>query len=196
MSELVVDSTRLPTAVEVNAQFVLTTETTISPSYNGFETLYAKRRPRVEAMITFGPEYADDIIALYRSQIGPKYAFTVRDWSDYQIADQVLAPLTDGTYPIVKTYGNVVRSAERRIVLPDPTTIEVDIDGVPSVSGDWTLLDNGIIQPNIDFSGSQITITCEFFIPMRFAEDQLTLTMPASFTRVSTMKLIEMLPDL
>jgi uncharacterized protein (TIGR02217 family) len=172
---LQVDPDRLPTYVEMGAEFALTTETAITPSFGGNESRYARRRARVEATLTVGPEHAREVLTLFRAQIGSRYAFTCRDWSDYQATDEELTLDSNGDYPLIVTYATNTRSEIRRILLPD--AIVVSGNGTPLVLNTDYSLSDGIVHPLTSLA-TPVTWTGTFNIPVRFADDQLRISLP------------------
>ena len=182
---LQVADVRLPLAVEVNAKWYVTTETHKTGGFNSRESRNAKRRPRVEAAIRVGPEYADYIRDLQYSQIGDRYAFTMRDWQDYWVGDepgahhppQEIVEDIDGNFPLIITYGPGTRKHVRRILLPDPDTFTLYIDDVPQ-SGGFTLGtgdDIGKVMGLSAGSGTTVTWSGLFFFPGRLDEDTIEI---------------------
>jgi uncharacterized protein (TIGR02217 family) len=190
-----VDSRRLPRKVEAGAQWRITTETHISRAFGGNEDRKAKRAPLVAATVSIGPHDAGEIIDLIRSQIGPRYAFTGRDNSDYIATDQLLEPDDDGNYPLYKFYGTGARQRARRIVLPVAETIVVNLDGNPAAEGSWALGPNGVIMPTISpdqsWASYDVTWSGEFDIPIRIASDDTPITVHVPGTRTIQLQLME-----
>lgn len=190
-----VDTRRLPLAVEQNAQFHLTTQTHVNPLYGGKETRYAKRPPRVEASLVVGPNDAAEVIDMYRSQIGPRYAFTCRDWSDYEIVDQLLTPDTNGVYQVIKQYGSGIRLRNRIIYLVQDLVVKLDDVVVPSSEYDE---DGGEITPHASpaaaWADGDVTVTCLFNFPARFGDsDQLDIEVKTGTLRVLRFDVVEVL---
>jgi uncharacterized protein (TIGR02217 family) len=182
-----VDPMRLPLAIEAGATFTLNTQTLISTGFTGKESRYAKRKPWVEALCNVGPDDAEAVIDLFRDKIGPRYAFTMRDHSDYEATDEVLTPDDSGFYQLTKRYGTD-RPRLRDIILPDLSTVIINLDGEPAVSGSYTMFEGGVIHPSSSWAANEVTASFEFFIPVRLADDKLTITVPAP-----GMKLIQQL---
>lgn len=190
-----VDATRLPFAVEVGAVFTLTTDTSIKTALNGREARQAKRVPRWEATVSVGPEYADEVRDLYLSQYGPRYAFAVRNYADYQVRGEVIVPNDAGGYPLTITRGPGTRKLVKDVLVVDEDTLVVYVDGAP-VTG-FTLTD-GVLT---GVGGGVVSYDADIFWPMRFADDNLAINITAGvdsdgvpLKSVQQFRLIEVLP--
>lgn len=198
MPTLTIDEVFLPQSLEAGATFRLTTETHITQGYGGTETRFAKRAPKLMCTLNVRPDHADDVISLFRSQVGPRYAFQVIDPSDAIATDEPLYLDDDGNYPLIKTYGHATREQLRRILCPVEYSISIEVNGSPT--GSWTLQAPGIIVPGFGASsGDSVTWSGSFAVPMRFAVDELPQSLLAAqetgILRIVQVNLIEVFED-
>lgn len=108
---------------------------------------------------------------------GRAHTFRFRDWSDYQLDDELIG-IGDGVqdeFQITKTYSGELDYV-RNITRPDQSTLIVKVNGIATVN--YALLAGG----SIDFSfvpalSDLITVTANFDIPMRFDTDKFELIM-------------------
>lgn len=104
---------------------------------------------------------------------GSLLAFRARDWSDYTLEDEIIG-IGDGSeylFRFNKVYGD--DNHQRRILKPVPGTVVIPNLGLYHVDHE-----NGVVvfkdpPPNGDF----ISVTCEFDVPVRFAEDATEIIM-------------------
>jgi uncharacterized protein (TIGR02217 family) len=124
-----------------------------------------------------------ELLAFFRARRGAAMGFRLEDPFDHSsngmtaepgAADQLLG-VGDGVrteFPLVKTYGAQVR----RITRPIADSVRVSIDGVEAVGG-WTLDDKGVVAfaapPE---TGAEVGAGFRFDVPVRFAEDKLSLS--------------------
>jgi uncharacterized protein (TIGR02217 family) len=123
-----------------------------------------------------------EIIAFFRARRGAAIGFRLEDPFDNSsngmtdepgAADQLLG-VGDGVrteFPLVKAYGTQVR----RITRPVGGSVRVSIDDVEATDG-WTLGGKGIVAFDAaPEAGAQVTAGFRFDVPVRFAEDRLSL---------------------
>lgn len=191
------DDTRLPVNVEASAQFVMTSETFVSTGYGGNEERRAKRPVRWEASVTVNPDGVDDLIDIFNSQIGGRYAIRVRNNREFSATDQLLDPDDDGNYPVIRRYGTGVRERIRRIWAPVPGTLTVKLDGTPTSNSNWTLLPMGIVapvaSPDQGWEAYDVTLDYEFDIIMRINGDRADFTALTELVGRAQVSLIEVL---
>jgi uncharacterized protein (TIGR02217 family) len=124
-----------------------------------------------------------EILAFFRARRGAAMGFRLADPFDNSsngmtgepgAADQLLG-VGDGVrteFPLVKAYGAQVR----RITRPVAGSVRVSIDGLEAVGG-WALADKGIVgfeaPPD---AGTEVKAGYRFDVPVRFAEDRLSLS--------------------
>jgi len=124
-----------------------------------------------------------EILAFFRARRGAAMGFRLEDPFDHSsngmtgepgAADQLLG-VGDGVrteFPLVKTYGAQVR----RITRPVPESVRVSIAGVEATGG-WTLGDRGTMAfdtpPEAE---AEVKAGFRFDVPVRFAEDKLSLS--------------------
>ena len=121
-----------------------------------------------------------ELLAFFHARRGRAYGFRLKDFADFRLAEGRIGT-GDGVsvrFQIVKTYADSETPAHgyirklTRIVLG--TTI-LFIDGIQQI-GNWTLdANSGVVtftDPPAD--GAQITISCEFDVPVRFDTDLMS----------------------
>jgi uncharacterized protein (TIGR02217 family) len=125
------------------------------------------------------------LIAFFRARRGAAKGFRFRDPLDFSSngmsgvvspLDQVIGVGDGGTtsFPLVKRYGTGPDAEVRRITRPEVGSVVVAVGGV--VSSAWTLGASGTVQFAVaPAPGSQVTAGFHFDVPVRFAEDTLTV---------------------
>lgn len=205
-----VDPTQLSDEVEQNAIAHLLTSTAIVRGVSGNETRKSNFANVLrQYSIKFGPENVGEVIALFETQLGPRFGFTFHDWLDDTVPDpsgasspvEILtqqASTGETRCQLTKTYVFPLstRTRVRTITLPVASSIQIFLDGMPyNASGDWTLLDDGVILfPTTFPSGTVISWTGQFRVPARFMADQLDINMLVLGVNEVSLDLIEILP--
>lgn len=122
------------------------------------------------------------LLAFFRARRGAAVGFRLQDPFDHSSNGMTGAPAAidqslgegDGVrtdFPLVKHYG----AQARRITRPVPGTVLVSVDGEALESG-WTLADKGVIAFAVPpAEGAVIRAGYRFDVPVRFAEDRLSL---------------------
>jgi|CXWL01.1.fsa_nt_gi uncharacterized protein (TIGR02217 family) len=125
------------------------------------------------------------LIGFFRARRGAARGFRFRDPLDHSSRAMTGAPNAldqllgtgDGVqtaFALVKRYGEGAEAEERRITRPEPASIVVAVNGL-SVTN-WTLGEGGMINlataPPV---GETITAGFRFDVPVRFAEDSLSI---------------------
>jgi len=78
------------------------------------------------------------------------------------------------SFALVKHYGEGAEAEERRITRPDPASVLIAVNGQAATN--WTLGDNGLVNfATAPPSGATITAGFRFDVPVRFAEDSLSI---------------------
>jgi uncharacterized protein (TIGR02217 family) len=124
-----------------------------------------------------------ELLAFFRARRGAAVGFRFEDPFDHSsngmtgepdAADQLLG-LGDGArtdFPLVKHYGE----QERRITRPVPGNVRVSVGGLERVGG-WTLGPLGVVRlDEAPEHGSEVRAGYRFDVPVRFAEDRLSLS--------------------
>nr|MDQ4088505.1 DUF2460 domain-containing protein [Pseudomonadota bacterium] len=123
------------------------------------------------------------LIEFFRARRGAAVGFRFQDPFDNSsnamtgsptALDQALG-LGDGErteFPLVKRYGDQVR----RITRPVAGSVQVAVGGAERLTG-WTLEPKGVIAFELPpEEGAQVTAGFRFDVPVRFAEDRLSLS--------------------
>jgi uncharacterized protein (TIGR02217 family) len=96
--------------------------------------------------------------------------------------EDVLLGTGDGIttrYPLVKCYGEEAEAETRRITRPIEGSVRVGTSGTERITG-WSLEPGGIIEfESAPPSGTPITAGFHFRVPVRFAQDQLQVSLAA-----------------
>lgn len=122
----------------------------------------------------------EQLIAFFRARKGRAYGFRFKDWTDYQLVDQVIG-VGDGVrtdFQLSKTYISGSAHDVRIIRKPVAATVNVKVNGVAVTSGVSVSIGTG----NIDFmvapaAGAVIAASAEFDVPVRFDTDRLSATL-------------------
>ncbi len=183
------DDVQFPLALGRNASVSPSFSTAIVTTASGHEQRnadWASARLRYDV----GPGVRSDtdlqaLIAFFRARRGAARGFRLRDPLDHSAngmtgvptpGDQMLG-LGDGvrtSFPLIKRYGVGADAEVRRITRPETASVVVAIGGVP-VSG-WTLGTAGVINFTAPpANGLAVTAGFHFDVPVRFAEDSLTI---------------------
>ena len=112
------------------------------------------------------------LLAFFRARMGAARAFRLRDPFDFEAVGEVVGVGDDFTrrFALVKSYG----AAERRITRPVAGSVSVAVGGVGTSAfsveaGGWVVLD---LAP---LAGALVTAGFVFDVPVRFAEDRLSV---------------------
>jgi uncharacterized protein (TIGR02217 family) len=123
------------------------------------------------------------IVAFFRARRGAAVGFRLEDPFDHSSNGMILEPgaadqglgIGDGVrteFPLIKTYGDQVR----RITRPVAESVRVSVGGVEVESG-WTLAAKGVISfEGAPAEGVEVRAGFRFDVPVRFAEDRLSLS--------------------
>lgn len=112
------------------------------------------------------------LLAFFRARMGAARGFRLRDPFDFEAVGEVVG-VGDGVarrFALVKSYG----AAERRITRPVAGSVSVAVAGVGTSAfsveaGGWLVLD---VAP---LAGAVVTAGFAFDVPVRFAEDRLSV---------------------
>ncbi len=171
------DDVLFPLALGREAEVAPEFSTTIVTSAGGRETrnvAWGEARTRYD--VGPGVRGEADIRALldfFRARGGPARGFRLRDPFDAEAEDQAIGT-GDGTtrrFALVKHYGD----AARRITRPVSGSVSVKVAGVATTA--FSLEDGGMVVLDVaPAAGAEITASFAFDVPVRFAEDRLTVT--------------------
>ncbi|MBX3563118.1 MAG: DUF2460 domain-containing protein [Sphingomonas sp.] len=171
------DDVLFPIALGREAEVAPETSTAIVTSAGGAEARNVEwAEARTHYDVGPGVRSEADIAALlgfFRARMGPARGFRLRDPFDWQGDDEVLG-IGDGetrTFPLVRHYGGVTR----RITRPVAGTVSVAVDGVEA--SDFVLGAGGVVTLDAaPAAGAAVTASFVFDVPVRFAEDRLTVS--------------------
>lgn len=123
----------------------------------------------------------DTVRAFFYNMYGRGYGFRFKDWSDYELLDEVIGTGDGATaiFNITKTYTSGAYTYVRRIYKPIATGFIVKVNGVTKTITTHYTLDStlGIITftgGNEPPAAQDVTVTGEFDVPVRFDVDQLS----------------------
>jgi len=130
------------------------------------------------------------LVAFFRARRGAARGFRFRDPFDDSSAGMTdpcgFADVTLGTgdgtttaFPLCKRYGEGDEAEVRRITRPIAGTVRVGVAGAERLSG-WTLGAGGVVAfATAPAAGAAVTAGFRFEVPVRFAEDQLSVSLAA-----------------
>ena len=172
------DDVLFPLALGREAEVTPEFSTAILTGAGGCEArnaAWAEARTRYD--VGPGIRSAEDIAALlafFRARMGPARGFRLRDPFDNIGTDQAVATGDGATrrFALIRQYGD----QSRRITRPVPGSVSVTvagqrIGGFVVESGGWLLFD---VAPA---AGASIAASFAFDVPVRFAEDRLSVTL-------------------
>ena len=171
------DDVIFPLALGRDAEVIPETSTAILTSAGGHETRnasWAAARTRYDV----GPGVRSEadvaaLLAFFRSRQGPARGFRLRDPFDFSGTDEAIG-VGDGVttaFDLVKLYGESVR----RITRPVTGSVAVAVDGAATQA--FTLQQSGrVVLDTPPAVGAAITATFLFDVPVRFAEDRLSVS--------------------
>ncbi len=171
------DDVLFPLALGREAEVAPEYSTAIVTSAGGRETrnvAWAEARTRYD--VGPGVRSEADIRALldfFRARGGPARGFRLRDPFDADAADAAIGT-GDGItrrFALVKHYGD----AARRITRPVAGSVSVKVAGVATAA--FALEAGGmVVFDAAPAAGAAVTASFQFDVPVRFAEDRLTVT--------------------
>lgn len=159
---------------------------------SGFEQrnqVWAHSRRSYDAGVGIrGMNQLADVLVFWEARRGSLHGFRWKDWTDYKSglptaavtnADQILGTGTGAqtTFQLVKRYTNGGSEYARPITKPVTGTVVVALNGVNQPSG-WTVnTTTGIITFTVaPGAGVVVTAGFEFDVPVRFADDELNIS--------------------
>ncbi len=171
------DDVMFPLALGREAEVTPTFSTGVTTSAGGRETRrvgWAEARTRYDV----GPGVRSEadvatLLAFFRARMGPARAFRLRDPFDWRTGDEVIGT-GDGatrTFALVRRYG----AATRRITRPVAGSVRVKVAGAATQA--FTMASGGSVTLDAaPGKGAVVTASFDFDVPVRFAEDQLSVT--------------------
>lgn len=169
--------------------------------------------PRHSYDVAYGIKTQSDletVLEYFHVVAGMGYGFRFKDWADYKSCsfnatpatdDQTIAnPTTDGdtTYQLIKTYSWGGSTRARNIYKPISGTIVAELDGSPlTYTTDFTVdSTTGILTLTANPGDSAVLKAgFEFDVPVRFATDEIKLTLEAFQAGELNVPLIELKYD-
>ncbi|MBB3472441.1 DUF2460 domain-containing protein [Sphingomonas sp. BK345] len=170
------DDVLFPLALGREAEVAPGFSTAVTTSAGGHETrnvAWAEARTRYDV----GPGVRSEadialLLAFYRARQGPARGFRLRDPFDWQAREVVLGHGDGATrrFALVTRYG----AATRRITRPVAGSLRVAVAGAATAA--FTLEPLGmIVLDDAPAAGAAVTASFDFDVPVRFAEDRLSV---------------------
>lgn len=157
---------------------VSTWNTTVVTLSGGFEARNARwqaPRRRYEFAYTARP-LADvqAIVAFFHDARGQARTWLLKSWTDYRLTNGQIGEGDGGgtSFLLTKAYGTL-QPITRTILYPKSGSLTVTVDGAPATVNSFS---NGYVTlsspPGI---GAIVRASCEFYVPVRFATDEMTV---------------------
>jgi uncharacterized protein (TIGR02217 family) len=188
------DDVRFPIALGREATVEPAFSTAVVTTANGFEQRnsdWADARLRFDAGPGVrGEGELKELVEFFRARRGAAIGFRFEDPFDHSAEDQLLG-VGDGVrtqFALAKRY----REQERRITRPVAGSVRLFVAGVERVSG-WTLGAKGVVQLEAaPVQGAEVRASFDFDVPVRFAEDRLSLSRATFATgEIASVPLVE-----
>lgn len=120
-----------------------------------------------------------DVIDFFYARMGQLHGFRFKDWSDYTITGPQLIGTGDGSetdFQIIKKYTSGATTYNRTITKIVTGTLNVYVNDVLIAGANYTEA-NGLIVFNVAPTNTHtVKVECEFDVPVRFNQDDLSLT--------------------
>jgi uncharacterized protein (TIGR02217 family) len=195
---------RLKENIEYGADFGPGYKTDVSESASGYE--YRDSRfslPRYSGNIVPGIDQAgdfEDVLTLFHVARGRRNTWRFRDWTDYEIENEILGTLTTGaeeTVQLGKSYSVAGQSFFRPIWRWVESTLiikvdgEIDTDGtLDGETGIWTF--GASTSPFLTPGAVVVIESGEFDLEVRFDIDRLPATLATfNLNKVSSIPIVE-----
>lgn len=187
------DEVRFPDSIAQGSSSGPSFKTNIADSASGSEgrtSVWSKGRLTFD--IAYGIHKAVElaqVIAFFRACAGKARGFRFKDYSDYTSAsDGVSSPaFTDqligegtgstNTFQLTKTYSSGDAAYTRNITKPVSGTVTVGIDGTQTTSFTVDTTTGIVTLSSYPSSGALITAGFEFDVPVRFKDDNLSISL-------------------
>ncbi|MFK3891155.1 DUF2460 domain-containing protein [Sphingomonas sp. NPDC079357] len=171
------DDVMFPLALGREVEVTPTFSTGVTTSAGGRETRragWAEARTRYDV----GPGVRSEadvaaLLAFFRARMGAARGFRLRDPFDWRATDETIGTGDGATrhFALVRRYG----AATRRITRPVAGSVRVTVAGVATSA--FTLSAGGIVTlDTAPAAGAAVAASFDFDVPVRFAEDQLSVT--------------------
>lgn len=121
-----------------------------------------------------------ELINFFHARNGMARGFRFKDWTDYQATGQSIGIGDDTTtdFQLIKSYSSGSETQVRTIKKPVTGTVKIYFDSVEKLSGFTIDTTTGIVTfDTAPTTGVSITADFEFDVPVRFATNQLQVTM-------------------
>lgn len=175
---MTVSLTLLPKSISASAQVTFTFDVAKNTSESGVSGRKAMRPVIRNYMATVSPEDSAEMQAIIMATFGARYPFAMRDYSNYQLTDEVLTH-SSGVAKLGKTWAPATGSLSvyERILVPDTseTPLVIKVAGSPIA---YTVADFGLISGSFS-DGDTVTATGQFLTPVCMV-DQPSATMYTS----------------
>lgn len=173
---------RLDLGITYGTTATITTNTAIVESLSGRET---RSINWVQPLIKFNigqrgciNQELESFIAFHRARKGAYEGFRFKDWSDYQLSNQLITLNQDLQAQLFKTYTVAGVSVKRPLVKIVEETVTVNVGNSPVTEGWEVDFNTGVITFDEQPTGA-IRVSCEFDVPVRFESDKIDLRFEA-----------------
>ena len=186
---MIIDAVRLPLDIERGVKGGPQFSTSVLMTDGGVvSTNQNWQYPLWRGAVGYGVQTRDDLnaaISFFWARRGRARGFLFRDWSDFNLVDEVLGT-GDGVvddFQIVRNYGDTVAPFVRNITRPVESgtglpTLQVSINGSQIGLSEWSLQPLGIVHFTIPPAlGEIVTINGVFDIPVHFGSDTMETLM-------------------
>lgn len=183
---MIIDDVRLPTNVEKGVRGGPQFNTVVLRTDGGTtQTNQNWQYPLYMGNIGYGIRMKEDlfdVINFFWARRGRLRGFRFRDWSDYELVDEVIGT-GDGVtrdFQCTRVYDDLALPFTRKITRPVEDECTVKVDGVTVSPSNWGVNSGGIIHfgpAATPALGATITISGNFDIPVHFGSDKLDVEM-------------------
>ncbi len=194
------DEVRLPTNIEIGAQGGPQFNTTIIALSSGFEKRninWADSKGTWD--IGYSIRYKEDldtVIQFFYARRGRANGFRFKDWSDFELPKQLIGigDATNTAFQVFKRYTSGGVDFDRTLTKLVTGTLQLYLNNVLQSTGYTVDYDTGLITfASAPGNTVQVSVACEFDVPVRFDTDKLNLNMQmvdlGSITGISLVEL-------
>jgi uncharacterized protein (TIGR02217 family) len=184
---MIIDNVRMPVDVERGVKGGPMFSTIVNRTDGGkTSTNQNWQYPLYRGQVGYGIQSKSnlvEIINFFYARRGSAYGFLFRDWSDYEVEDQLVGTGNGATlnFDIIKTYGDDVRPFYRPIKRPIESSFVVKVNNVVVSDTLWSINETtGVLSfsgGSAPANGHAVTVTGEFNIPVMFTADALDIQM-------------------
>ncbi len=124
------------------------------------------------------------LLSFHEARKGSKQGFRFKDWSDYQVKNQLLGT-SEGvttTFQLKKSYQVGSVSYIRPILKPVENTVKVYLDDLETIAFSVNYSNGLLTLDTIPTVGTKITCDFEFDVPVTFDRDKIDWTLEAART--------------